>query len=172
MVGISTIPGLWQLGFPTLSATSYCITRIYSHILKKKLIEVIEVHKPNYGSYRSSWTQHNPTEVIEFPLNFPWKWMPSEPQQPLLRIDAGRLGGRQPEAGGVEELRALDEAAVLGVGLPRRVRVRTVVPTYGDWEINCKVRCCVLLELWTIRNLQLLWAMKSKTGLYIELQVR
>ena len=62
--------------------------------------------------------------------------MPSEPQQPLLGIDAGRLRRRQPEAGGVEELCALDEAAVLGVGLPGRVRVRTVVPLVGHLG-NC-----------------------------------
>ena len=74
-------------------------------------------------------------------MNFPWKiWVPSEPQQPLLRIDAGRLGGRQPEDGGVEELRALDEAAVLGVGLPRRVRVRTVVPDWVLWGLGKKLQ--------------------------------
>lgn len=83
--------------------------------------------------------------------------MPSaKPQQPLLRIDARGLGGRQPEAGGVEELGALDEAAVLGVGLSRRVRVRTVVPGMNErYGGNCKVILQVVCFLGAMKQKEL-----------------
>ena len=98
----------------------------------------------------------------------------AELQKSLLRIDGGGLCGRQAEAAGIKQLRALDETAMLGIGLARSIWIGTVVPerTTGNQKENQLLRKKTSQNMCVQKNGFSIWMcfLRIWLNMYTELQ--